>query len=180
MNSITPLLGNGCGVFRNLEHETMYIRGRYTLLSAYGMANFTAEQLAAFRENFSRYDVDKNGSIAGAELHPLLESLGYSTSASQVKAFLKSVDTNHSGSIEFDEFVAMVAQKIKSDPALKFFQALDKNGDGYLSADELRTALQQFGQSVSEEDLARYIAKADKDGDGKVNYEEFAILMSRL
>ena len=141
------------------------------------MASFTAEQLAAFRENFSRYDVDGNGSISGAELHPLLESLGYSTSARQVKAFLKSVDTNNSGSIEFDEFVAMIAQKIKSDPALKVFQAVDKNGDGFLSADELRTALQQFGKSVSEDDFARYMAKADKDGDGKVSYEEFAIVM---
>eukprot|EP00731_Ephydatia_muelleri_P015011 Em0008g731a len=108
-----------------------------------------------------------------------MESLGHSTSARQVKAFLKSVDTDHSGSIEFDEFVAMVAQKIKSDAVLKFFQALDKNGDGYLSAEELSSALQLFGQNVSGDDLARYMAKADKNGDGKVNYEEFAILMGK-
>ena len=143
------------------------------------MASFTAEQLAKFRENFSLFDKDGNGSIAGAELGLLMESLGHSTSAHQVKAFLKSVDTDHSGSIEFDEFVAMVAQKIKSDPVLKFFQALDKNGDGYLSAEELSSALQLFGQNVSGDDLTRYMAKADKNGDGKVNYEEFAILMGK-
>ena len=143
------------------------------------MASFTAEQLAKFRENFSLFDKDGNGSIAGAELGPLMESLGHSTSAHQVKAFLKSVDTDHSGSIEFDEFIAMVAQKIKSDPVLKFFQALDKNGDGYLSAEELSSALQLFGQNVSGDDLTRYMAKADKNGDGKVNYEEFAILMGK-
>ena len=141
------------------------------------MDSFTAEQLAKFREIFSQFDKDGNGHISGAELGPLMESLGYSTSERQTKAFLKSVDTDQNGSIEFNEFVSIVAQKIKSDPVLKFFQALDKNGDGYLSAEELGSALHLFGQNVSKDDVTRYMAKADKNGDGKINYEEFAIVM---
>ena len=141
------------------------------------MANFTAEQLAMFREHFDRYDTDGNGSIAGEELGPLMESLGHSTSERQMNAFLNSVDIDRNGSVEFDEFVALIAKKMKSDRVLKYFQALDKNGDGYLSAEELSSAMAASGQNASGDSLARYMAKADKNGDGRVNYEEFAFVM---
>ena len=138
---------------------------------------FTAEQLGKLMDLFSRFDTNNDGSISGHELLVLLESLGHKSSDRQIKAFLKSVDTNNSGSIEFGEFVNMLAKKKALEPFQKMFREIDKNGDGYLSAAELRTALQQLDQNMTEADLAKFFNTADINGDGRVDFIEFAIAM---
>mmetsp|Transcript_44500 Transcript_44500/g.113704 ORF Transcript_44500/g.113704 Transcript_44500/m.113704 type:complete len:94 (+) Transcript_44500:559-840(+) len=51
------------------------------------------------------------------------------------------------------------------------FNQLDKNGDGFITSDELKTELS--GSSI---DVNRMIKQADKNGDGKVDYAEFCEL----
>ena len=138
---------------------------------------FTAEQLARFKDHYEQYDTNKDGSISGEELLPLMESLGLKTSHRHIKAFLKSVDTDNSGSIDFGEFVNMIAKKMKLEPIQKMFQEIDKDGDGYISIDDLRVAMQQLDQNVTGADLAKFLHAADTNGDGSVDYTEFAIAM---
>jgi len=52
------------------------------------------------------------------------------------------------------------------------FQALDKNGDGVLSLDEIREGLIKHGLTVSET-LEETIRAADSDGSGCLDYTEF-------
>ena len=50
------------------------------------------------------------------------------------------------------------------------FEQLDKNGDGYISADEAK----------ANPDLAKKFAKADKDSNGKLDISEFSAFEERL
>ena len=143
-----------------------------------GSEVFTPAQLTKFKEQFSRFDKDGDGNISGAELGPLMESLNLQTSAREVKAFLKATDTDHNGAIDFQEFVSMMGKKARRGPLLLAFKTFDKNGDGFISMDELRKGLKASGDNVSETELECIMARADTDGDGKVNYEEFAAMMS--
>ena len=138
---------------------------------------FSAEQLTRIKSHFTLYDINKDGSISGDELPLLMESLGLETSQRQIKSFMKSVDTDKSGSISLEEFVNMVAKKLKLEPIQKMFQQIDKDGDGYLTIDELRIGLQQLNENITDADLARFISTADTDTDGRVDYIEFAISM---
>ena len=61
--------------------------------------------------------------------------------------------------------------------ASSVFAAFDKDGDGKVSASELRCGLAStLGEDVSEKDAAAILASVDADGDGLLNQEEFARL----
>ena len=141
------------------------------------MANFIAEQLAEYKRVFARFDKSGDGSIEGSELLPLMQYMGLPVNYRQYQALLVSVDKNNDGKISFDEFLAMMAMKTKTESLAKMFRAADKNKDGYLSPEELRNVLQQNGKSISSDDMERYMAIGDRNGDGKLNYEEFTVLM---
>ncbi|KAM0884615.1 hypothetical protein ACQ4PT_030864 [Festuca glaucescens] len=61
--------------------------------------------------------------------------------------------------------------------ASSVFDAFDKDGDGKVSASELRCGLgSTLGEDVSEEDAAALLAAVDADGDGLLDQEEFSRL----
>ena len=47
----------------------------------------------------------------------------------------------------------------------------DKDGNGYISALELRHVMTNLGEKLTEDEVDEMIAEADQDGDGQVNYE---------
>ena len=51
------------------------------------------------------------------------------------------------------------------------FRVFDKNGDGFISAGELRHVMATLGERLTDAELREMIREADTDGDGKVNYE---------
>ncbi|SDJ16679.1 EF-hand domain-containing protein [Nonomuraea jiangxiensis] len=58
------------------------------------------------------------------------------------------------------------------------FRRFDADGDGLLTADEIRKANEALGgQGASESDVEAFIAAADSDGDGTVALEEFVGLV---
>nr|XP_051191381.1 probable calcium-binding protein CML25/26 [Lolium perenne] len=80
---------------------------------------------------------------------------------------------------------ARAAGKIEHSPmataavvqASSVFAAFDKDGDGKVSADELRGSMTAaLGEEVSEEEAAAILATVDADGDGLLDQEEFSRL----
>ena len=143
------------------------------------MSEFSPEQLAKLREHFRRYDANGDGTISGKELVPLMHDLSLRTSAHKMKAFLRSVDSDNSGSIDFEEFAALISKKLL-EPIKNMFQSFDNDGDGYITADDLRKGMREFNENVTDDELAKFVAAADKDGDGLVSYEEFVQVMNKL
>ena len=58
------------------------------------------------------------------------------------------------------------------------FSLFDKNNDGYIDAKELVHCTTTLGQTLSPEEVKSFLAEADLDGDGKLNYMEFAKMMT--
>jgi Ca2+-binding EF-hand superfamily protein len=52
------------------------------------------------------------------------------------------------------------------------FDAIDTDGDGYITASELLTSLAD-NPKVSPDDIAAVIQMADEDGDNQISYEEY-------
>ncbi|KAL2896004.1 putative calcium-binding protein CML18 [Bienertia sinuspersici] len=61
-----------------------------------------------------------------------------------------------------------------ADEIQKIFQKFDSNGDGKISASELKSLLQALGTETSSEEVAKMMAEMDIDGDGYVDLSEFS------
>ncbi|KIY98461.1 calcium-dependent protein kinase [Monoraphidium neglectum] len=55
----------------------------------------------------------------------------------------------------------------------EMFAAMDKDGSGTITVDEMREGLKSKGTLIPEEDLQRLMANADITGDGAIDYGEF-------
>ena len=93
------------------------------------------------------------------------------------------------GTIDFPEFLTMMAQKMKNRPTdsedemREAFRVFDKDGNGFISAAELRHVMTNLGEELTDEEVDEMIREADIDGDGQVNYEGLLlnfVLLSKI
>ena len=96
---------------------------------------------------------------------------------------INEVDADGNGTIDFPEFLTMMARKMKdtdSEEELKeAFKVFDKDGNGFISAAELRHVMTNLGEKLTDEEVDEMIREADIDGDGQINYEEFVTTRRR-
>mmetsp|Transcript_21955 Transcript_21955/g.50039 ORF Transcript_21955/g.50039 Transcript_21955/m.50039 type:complete len:97 (+) Transcript_21955:691-981(+) len=75
----------------------------------------------------------------------------------------------------------MMARKMKDtdseEEILEAFKVFDKDGNGFISAAELRHIMTNLGEKLTDEEVDEMIREADIDGDGQINYEEFVKMM---
>ena len=51
------------------------------------------------------------------------------------------------------------------------FKVFDKDGNGFISTEELKQTMTTLGESLTEDEAEKMILIADKDGDGQVNLD---------
>ncbi|CAI0384552.1 unnamed protein product [Linum tenue] len=94
---------------------------------------------------------------------------------------MRQVDVEGKGSIEFGEFLGLMATKMKENEAdqelREAFRVFDQDQDGFISPNELRHVMMNVGERVTDEELEQMVKVADLDGDGRINYEEFVKMM---
>ena len=57
------------------------------------------------------------------------------------------------------------------------FKVFDRDGNGFISAAELRHVMTNLGEKLTDEEADAMVREADLDGDGQINYEEFVNMM---
>lgn len=76
--------------------------------------------------------------------------------------------------------LAFIASQLVSneekDQLEKIFRAIDKNGDGNLSKEEILEGYEEhFGVPISEEEVDKMFKEIDIDGNGTIDYTEFVM-----
>ncbi|CAK9250985.1 unnamed protein product [Sphagnum jensenii] len=141
----------------------------------------TEEQIAEFKEAFSLFDKDGDGSITTKELGTVMRSLGQNPTEAELQDMINEVDADGNGTIDFGEFLNLMARKMKdtdSEEELKeAFRVFDKDQNGFISAAELRHVMTNLGEKLTDDEVDEMIREADVDGDGQINYEEFVKMM---
>ena len=72
----------------------------------------TKEQVEEIKSAFELFDKDNSGSIDGIELRDAMKALGIYLRMDQITSLIQRIDKDGSGVIEFDEFMALMAEKI--------------------------------------------------------------------
>ena len=92
-----------------------------------------------------------------------------------------SVDHDGNGLIDFPEFLTLMSQKMTAtaveEEIKEAFRVFDMDGNGLISASELRHVMTNLGERLTDKQVDDMIKEADIDGDGHINYNEFVAMM---
>lgn len=84
---------------------------------------------------------DAQGTITTKELGTVMRSLGQNPTEAELKDMISEVDADKNGTIDFPEFLSLMARKMKdsdSEEELReAFKVFDKDGNGFISAAEV-------------------------------------------
>ncbi len=78
-----------------------------------GDEQLTEEQIAEFKEAFSLFDKDGDGTITTKELGTVMRSLGQNPTEAELQDMINEVDADGNGTIDFPEFCTLMARKMK-------------------------------------------------------------------
>ena len=139
--------------------------------------NLTDEQIIEFREAFQAFDKDGNGSITTKELGTVMRSLGQNLSDAEIKEVIDEVDEDKNGTIDFQEFLSLMARKMKiidkEDELIDAFKVLDLNGNGKISKYELRYIILSTESGFTGNDVDELLKIAEIDEDGNIDLHDF-------
>ncbi|CAI2382640.1 unnamed protein product [Moneuplotes crassus] len=141
----------------------------------------TDEQKNELKEAFSLFDKDGDGTITIDELSVVMKSIGQNGSREAVKEMVKDIDDDDDGEVSFDEFMKLMAKKMKEgetdEELIEAFKTFDLNGTNYITEDELAEIMEKYGEKMPRDEVHKMFLEADKTGDGTLTFEEFVLMM---
>lgn len=88
-----------------------------------------------------------------------------------LRSVLQTVDTSGDGHIQYSEFRVFVDFAEKE--LWRLFESIDRNHNGEIDKDELRTAFSKAGVTVSSAKFDEFFQEVDTNRDGVITYEEW-------
>ena len=129
-----------------------------------------AQKVVAKQEAFNPKNYEKNGLTEDEVL--------------EIKEAFDLFDTDHSGTIDFDEFIEMMTAKMSDKDTPEDLRKVFDLFIGDDTADKielkhLKRVAKELGENMSDDELNEMIVRADTDKDGKVSFDEFYAIMTK-
>ncbi|CAK0870900.1 unnamed protein product, partial [Prorocentrum cordatum] len=140
--------------------------------SVLAFAHPNSPEVAVLQEAFFSADRDNAGELSASQLASVLE-----LQADETASLLASLDTSRTGVISYSEWLtAGSSRQVFSchREARRAFDALDSDGDGRISVQDLHKVLPRV---FSPEELAASLKQYDLNGDGHIDFSEFRELL---
>ncbi|EDV39901.1 uncharacterized protein Dana_GF10252, isoform A [Drosophila ananassae] len=162
---------------------------------------FTEVEIKDLRTAFDLLDRNRDGRVTANELQFMLKNLGINVRDEIIHDLIREASHSGNGLINEAEFLQWVGRiqalrdeqqqheesASNSKPAdeaddvtedlIAAFRVFDRDGNGFITRDELQTAMEMIGEPLNEAQLEQLLAIADLDQDGRINYEEFTRLL---
>lgn len=133
----------------------------------------------SLKRAFDVFDYDQTGEINFVDFPTVVRSLGYNPTSNQVDEVLIAANKQEKDKINFDEFATMMGKfedyrKEEAEDSLReAFKQFDRDGNGYISPDELLYVVCNSGEKLSREEAEELIGMFDTNADGQLSWEEF-------
>ncbi|XP_057974282.1 calcium-dependent protein kinase 29 [Malania oleifera] len=141
--------------------------------------NLSEEEIKGLKEMFNNIDTDGSGTITYEELRTGLSRLGTKLTEAEIQQLMDAADVDKNGTLDYMEFITatMHRHRLERDENLwKAFRHFDTDDSGFITREELRQAMSQYGIS-DEATIDEILDDVDTNKDGKINYEEFVAMM---
>ena len=144
--------------------------------------NFLNEdKINEYKESFSIFDKDNDGYITYAQLAEIIKILGHNIPDEDLQKMFREFDIDNKGSIDFKEFLGIMARKMRDTETetdfVNAFNIFDRDHNGLINGQELFDIFQSLGIEATKDDCDELIKDADLDMDGFINYEEFVRML---
>ncbi|CAM8899398.1 unnamed protein product [Rhodiola kirilowii] len=142
--------------------------------------SLSEEEIAGLKEMFQAMDTDNSGAITFDELKAGLRRYGSTLQDTEIRDLMDAADIDNSGTIDYGEFIAATVHLNKlerEEHLVAAFQYFDKDGSGYITADELQQACTEH--NMTDVYLEDVIKEVDQDNDGRIDYGEFVAMMQK-
>ncbi|CAO2821462.1 unnamed protein product [Amaranthus hypochondriacus] len=141
------------------------------------------ETTSEYRQAFEVIDYDHDGKISGDDLRSFYASISGAGDDEEeiIKAMISVADANKDGYVQYNEFEKFLKERIEKEKAKnqnqksygdggvmeEVFKVMDKDGDGKLGIDDLKTYLRMAGIEVQDDEIKSMIKLGcgDRDGD---------------
>ena len=137
--------------------------------------------VAEYKAAFDIIDKDTDGLINAGELNEIFKRLDQRYNQIEIEEMINEIDIDGNKAIDFKEFLSLMTKKIKDydieDELLETFKVFDKDGNGYITLDELKNIISKLDDNISDLEVNEMLKEADDDNDGKISFEEFVKIM---
>ena len=136
----------------------------------------TTQETKELREAFREIDKNGDGKLSRQELlEEYLKTMDPATAEEEVNQIMAKVDTDHSGFIDYTEFLraSLDMKKLFNANNLEMaFTMIDTDGSGKISASELQKLL--GNEDLCDDQIwKQIIGQVDQNGDGEIDLREF-------
>ncbi|KAI8831577.1 hypothetical protein BC829DRAFT_366138, partial [Chytridium lagenaria] len=94
-------------------------------------------------------DTDGSGSITRKEWRVAMRAMGFEPSKDELRLMLQEMDKDGSGTIDFEEFLAMVSKRLVSsfteEEMKEMLEEADKDGDGEITEEDFARVMKKTG-----------------------------------
>ena len=132
--------------------------------------------LTHLKETFDLFNTDQDSTLQPHELCAMLLATGTNVSTAEVDRMIEDMDVDGDGQVTFVEFAWYSLSRNDMTPrkaAETVFEAIDTDGSGVLSVNEIRTAFKNLRSGLDEDELMDIISIFDVGSTGRVEKSEF-------
>lgn len=139
------------------------------------------DQTNLVKEAFDLFDLEKNGTIDCHELKLTLKAFGFKLTKQEFQDMLNKYDKENKNRINYDDFLELITDKFSErDPKeeiLLAFDLFDTEKKGKISMKNLKKAVKEIGENLTDAELKAIIDEFDEDQDGEISKADFLKIM---
>ncbi|EAR85533.1 kinase domain protein (macronuclear) [Tetrahymena thermophila SB210] len=160
------------------------------------------DEIQKLKIAFETIDTDDNGYISAEELFKATQQLNIPITQKQIYALFQEInchkinnafkisqeiDVNQDENkqqnyIHYSDFIYAsinLSKELDQEKINQLFSHFDKDGDNFISPQDLEDTFAQEGRKLPEQSIRQMIEEVDVDGDGKISQQEFLQLVQQ-